>query len=155
VHGPTADSGTDAIQIQISWGSSTGKLTDLGNCTVREVVSYDPIPDPPFTGWNPPNPTILTVPAVDGAAMDTHSYPPGLGTITKATGTATAHQVYEYRCTGDGCTGTWTQFPGQSYDIVREVFPRYVLLNPWQYRITKTGTGAGNTYSYSREVDIP
>jgi hypothetical protein len=121
------------------------------------VVRYDAIPNPPFI-WNPPNPTILTVPGMDGAAQDTHSYPPGLATgiaSPRVQGTATAHQVYEYQCTGPGCSGGWTGFPGQTYDIVREVFPVYVYVNPWRYRITKTGTGAGNTFSYSREVPIP
>ncbi|MBZ0303811.1 MAG: DUF4157 domain-containing protein [Anaerolineae bacterium] len=158
VHGPgAADHGADAIQINITWQSSTGNLADLSNCQVREVVNYDPIPNPPFI-WNPPNPTILTVAGTAGAGQDTHSYPPGLKTgITnpRTDGTAVAHQVYQWRCTGTGCSGSWTDFPGESYDITREVFPEFVRLNPWRYRVTKQGTGTGNTFNYSRDVEIP
>jgi hypothetical protein len=154
-HSGASDNGPDGIQIPITWGSSTGSLADLSNCTVREVVTYDPIPNPPFI-WNPPNPTILTVPAVLGAGQDTHSYPPGLLTgITnpRASGTAVAHQQYQFRCTGPGCSGSWVNFPGQAYTITREVFPQFVRLNPWRYQITKDGVG--NPFHYSREVAVP
>ncbi len=158
VHGPNAaDEGPDGIGIDITWESSTGKLADLGHCEVREHVSYDPIPNPPFL-WNPPNPTILKVAANLGAGHDTHSYPPGLKTgITnpREEGTMIAHQVYQWKCTGEGCTGNWTDFPGQTYELKREVFQRFVYVNPWRYRITKRGTGAGNAFKYSREVEIP
>jgi hypothetical protein len=150
--GAAHDSGPDAIQIPITWDSSTGNLADLGNCTLREVVNYDPIPNPPFL-WNPPNPTILTVPGTSGVAQDTHSYPPGLRTgITdpRVQGTMVAHQVYQCKCTGAGCTGAWETIPGQTYTITREVFPEFVWLNPWRYRITKTGVANG-----SREVEVP
>jgi Domain of unknown function (DUF4157) len=156
-HTNPRDNGPDGIRVDIAWDSSSGRLADLSTCTVREVVNYDPIPNPPFL-WNPPNPTILTVPGVDGSAIDTHSYPPGLKTgITdpREAGVATANQVYQFRCTGPGCTGTWTDFPGQTYRITREVLAEYVWTNPWRYRITKEGTGAGNTFTYSRKVEIP
>jgi hypothetical protein len=154
-HSGGTDVGECSIEIPISWESSTGNLADLTDCTVREVVRYDPIPNPPFI-WNPPNPTILEVPGVDGAAQDTHSYPPGLRngiSNPRVAGTATAHQVYQFRCTGPGCSGNWEDFPNQRYTITREVFAQYVRLNPWRYRITKTGVG--NTFSYSRECEIP
>ena len=150
--GAAQDFGPDAIQIPISWDSSTGNLADLANCTLREVVSYDAIPNPPFL-WTPPNPTILTVAGTLGAAQDTHSYPPGLQTgITdpRQSGTMVAHQVYQCRCTGPGCSGTWDNIPGQTYTITRAVFPRYALTNPWRYSITKTNVAGG-----SREVAVP
>ncbi|MCZ7398030.1 MAG: hypothetical protein O8C59_05970, partial [Candidatus Methanoperedens sp.] len=156
-HTNPRDHGAEAIRIDISWQSNTGNLADLSDCTIREVVNYDPIPNPPFL-WNPPNPTILTVPGTSGAAMDTHSYPPGLKngiTNPRQAGTMTANQVYQSRCTGPGCTGTWTDFPGQIYRITREVFAQFVRLNPWRYRITKEGTAPGNAFNYSREVEIP
>ena len=150
------DQGANAIRVDITWDSSTGNLADLADCTVREVVRYDPIPNPPFL-FSPPNPTILEVPGRDGAAMDTHSYPDLRTNISnpRRAGTMTSNQVYQHRCTGPGCSGTWTEFPGQTYRIRREVFPQFVRPNPWRYRITKRGTGPGNTFSYSREVEIP
>jgi hypothetical protein len=150
--GAAHDSGPDAIQVPISWDSSTGNLADLGNCTIREVVNYDAIPNPPFL-WNPPNPTILSVPGSAGVAQDTHSYPPGLRagiTDPRAAGTMVAHQVYQFRCTGPGCSGGWEDLPGQNYTITRHVFPQYVRPNPWRYQITKTGVANG-----SREVEVP
>jgi hypothetical protein len=154
-HTAAADNGPDGIQIPITWESSTGNLADLANCTVREVVTYDPIPNPPFN-WNPPNPTILTVAATLGAGQDTHSYPPGLLngiSNPRQSGTAVAHQQYQFRCTGPGCSGNWENFPGQAYTITREVYPQFVRLNPWRYRITKDGVG--NLFHYSREVAVP
>jgi hypothetical protein len=155
-HGPGAvDHGADGIRIQIAWGSSTGRLADLGNCTVREVVRYDPIPNPPFL-WNPPNPTILTVPARLGGGQDTHSYPPGLQngiTNPRVAGTMIARQQYQYQCTGPGCSGTWIDFPNEAYTMTREVFAQFVRPNPWRYRITKAGVG--NLFNYAREVAIP
>jgi hypothetical protein len=153
-HTTASDSGPDGIQIPISWESSTGNLADLGSCTVREVVSYDAIPNPPFL-WNPPNPTTLTVPAINGSGQDTHSYPPGLAsglTTPRQAGTMTAHQVYQYRCTGPGCSSNWESIPGQAYTITRAVFQRLVSMQPWRYSITKTG---GSMFSYSREVPVP
>ncbi|MFM6324918.1 MAG: DUF4157 domain-containing protein [Microcystis panniformis] len=155
-HSNPRDHGPDAIRIDITWQSSTGNLADLANCTVREVVNYDPIPNPPFL-WNPPNPTILTVPGTAGAGMDTHSYPPGLKTgITnpRKADTMVANQVYQFRCTGSGCSGNWIDFPNQRYRITRTVIEQPgPLLNPWRYRITKEGVG--NSFNYAREVEIP
>ncbi len=98
----------------------------------------------------------MTVPGTAGAAMDTHSYPPGLRngiTNPRTAGTMTAHQVYQYRCTGPGCSSNWTNIPGQAYTITREVFGQFVRLNPWRYEITKQGVG--NNFNFSREVAIP
>lgn len=154
-HSGGSDVGECSIQIPISWQSSTGNLADLSDCKVREVVTYDPIPNPPFI-WNPPNPTILEVDATLGVAQDTHGYSPGLQngiSNPRVPGVATAHQVYQFRCTGPGCSGTWEDFPGEQYTITREVYAQYVRLNPWRYRITKTGVSNG--FNYSRECEIP
>ena len=71
----------------------------------------------------------------------------------RQSGTAVAHQQYQFRCTGPGCSGNWEDFPGQAYTITREVYPQFVRLNPWRYRITKDGVG--NLFHYSREVAVP
>jgi hypothetical protein len=153
-HSGASDNGPDGIQIPITWGSSTGSLADLSSCVVREVVRYDAIPNPPFL-WNPPNPTILSVPGNLGAGQDTHSYPPGLATgITtpRVAGTMVAHQQYQFQCTGPGCSGTWENIPNQAYTLTREVFA-HAPPHPWRYRITKDGVG--NPFHYTREVNVP
>jgi hypothetical protein len=150
-HTNPRDHGVDAIRVDLAWGSTSGNVADLGHCRFREVVDYDPIPNPPFL-WNPPNPTIIEWAATGGTAVDTHSYPPGLRTgITnpRELGTMTAHQVYQVRCTGTGCPGTWENIPGQAYTITREVTEQFVRTNPWRYIVTKTGV------NFSRDVEIP
>jgi hypothetical protein len=157
-HSNPKDFGPDGIAIpSIRWDSSTGKLADLSDCDIQEVVNYLPIPNPPFT-WNPPNPTILGSAATGGVGHDIHSYPPGLKhgiTNQRIPGTMISNQVYQYKCTGPGCSSNWTDFPGQTYSITREVFQRFIYPNPWRYKITKQGTAPCNTFNYSREVEIP
>lgn len=150
-HTNPRDNGVDGIRVDLAWGSSSGNLADLGHCRFREVVRYDPIPNPPFL-WNPPNPTIIELAATSGSAIDTHSYPPGLRTgITdpREAGTMTAPQVYQFKCTGAGCSGTWDDIPGQAHTITRQVYAQFVRDNPWRYKVTKTGV------YFSREVAIP
>ncbi|MHA7059790.1 eCIS core domain-containing protein [Aquimarina sp. M1] len=142
--------GANAIRIDINWKSSTGTLADLSNCTVREVVKYGKIPNPPFT-WTPPNPTILSVAGTSGAAMDTHSYPPGIAALSKKYGNMTATQVYQWKCTGPNCDSKWHTFPGQRYTIRRTVY-RIKGTNKWFYRIQKYG---GWGFRYSRRVRMP
>jgi len=151
---PGVDNGVAGFYVGITWTSSTGPLADLSHCDTREVVTYDPIPAPFLL--RPPNPTILNVPAVEGRGGDTHGYPDlsssGLSRPL-VDGTMVSRQVYQYRCTGPGCNGVWTDFPNQHYTITRRVFPQFFRLNPWRFRVTKAGTD--NSYSYSREVEVP
>ncbi|MDH7444132.1 eCIS core domain-containing protein [Aquimarina sp. 2201CG14-23] len=149
-HRNARNHGANAIRIDINWKSSTGALADLSNCTIREVVKYGTIPNPPFT-WTPPNPTILTVPGTSGAAMDTHSYPPGIASLSKKYGKMTASQVYQWRCTGPNCDSKWHTFPGQRYTIRRTVY-RIKGTNKWFYRIVKYGGGG---FKAARRVKIP
>ncbi|PKV49123.1 uncharacterized protein DUF4157 [Aquimarina sp. MAR_2010_214] len=142
--------GANAIRIDINWKSSTGALADLSNCTVREVVKYGKIPNPPFT-WTPPNPTILSVAGTSGAAMDTHSYPPGIASLSKKYGKMIATQVYQWKCTGPNCDSKWHTFPGQRYTIRRTVY-RIKGTTKWFYRIVKYG---GSGFKSARRVKIP
>jgi hypothetical protein len=63
------DAGNGTLHLEYAWGSSTGHLADLAQCTVNEKVDYNsadlPFQSPPFpAGINPPNPTILPVPPI-------------------------------------------------------------------------------------------
>jgi hypothetical protein len=152
---PATDSGTHDIHINITWESSTGYLTDLLRCKTREVVTYDPIPNPPFLE-QPVNPTEKERDAFLGEGGDTHRYTLGLRdgiTRPRTAGTMVSHQVFQYRCTGEGCTNVWNDFPNQHYTITREVFPQYFRPNPWRYRVSKVGVD--NDYHYAREVEVP
>ncbi|WP_299260777.1 DUF4157 domain-containing protein [uncultured Aquimarina sp.] len=147
-HRNARNHGANAMRIDINWKSSTGALADLSNCTVREVVKYKNVPNPPF-GYTPPNPTILTVAGTSGAGMDTHSYPPA--SLSKVYGKSIANQVYQWRCTGPNCDSNWHTFPGQRYTIRRTVY-RIKGTNKWFYRIVKYG-GAG--FRFARKVEVP
>jgi hypothetical protein len=98
------DIGNGTLEVNFTWESSTGDLTDLKDCTISERVTYpgpSPFiwPSPPWNGDGSVNPTILTVSATAGAAHDDHTtkgflkpYPPDLPT------TFTATQEYSYVC---------------------------------------------------------
>ena len=137
-----SDSGGGVLHFDYAWDSSTGDLADLANCTISELVQYTasdlPFPSPPFpAGLNPPNPTILSVPGVDGVAQDNHSTP---GTFVKpyAAASVTAVQRYRYTCACDN-SGNPVVIVGP-INLVRSVFK-----NPtgtFGFKITKSGSSA-------------
>ena len=92
--------GGGTLHFEYAWDSSTGSLADLSNCTISERVEYaggNPFvwPNPPWNG-STPNPTILSVPAVDGTAEDNHSTKPFVKPYQAASFTAV--QRYRYTC---------------------------------------------------------
>jgi hypothetical protein len=139
------DAGNGRLHIEYGWGSSTGNLADLGQCTVTEKVDYNsqdlPFASPPFpANINPPNPTILPVPPVpgtDGAIEDNNSTP---GSFVKpySAKTITATQVWRYTC---GCAnnGQPVVFYGP-HSIVRSVTQN--TDGSWKFLITKDGKSA-------------
>ncbi|HEX5411140.1 MAG TPA: hypothetical protein VFZ27_04695 [Terriglobia bacterium] len=129
------------LHFDYAWGSSSGNLADLTNCTVNEKVSYpgtqNPYvwPDPP---WNTatPNPTIAPnppVPGTDGAASDNHS--PGTFVKPYQAANFNASQIYQYSCTG-GISGTLMG----PLTISRSVSQN--SNGTWKYMITKSGASA-------------
>jgi hypothetical protein len=139
------DAGNGTLHVVYGWQSSTGTLSDLGQCTVAEKVDYNnadlPFASPPFpAGINPPNPTILPSPPVrgtDGAIQDNHSTP---GAFVKpySAKTITSTQVYRYTC---GCANSGQ--PVVLYgplSIVRSVSQNSD--SSWKFVITKDGKSA-------------
>lgn len=143
----------------ITWGSSTktpakkGYLEDLSHCQIQERVDYPKIPNPPFD-WQPDNPFYGSpTNGREAGTVDTHSYPPGIGKLIKKPGTFVATQVYTYKCDGANCAKDWTTFPGQSYEIKREV---YAEGKNWFYRFSKKSADKTNPYEFvSDPVSIP
>ena len=93
--------GQGILHFAYAWNSSTGSLSDLAACTVREYVSYpgnSPFgwPSPPYTQASTTFPVTLGVAATDGASRDTHSYP-GFQQPYQAN-SFTATQLYQYIC---------------------------------------------------------
>jgi hypothetical protein len=137
----TSDAGNGVLHFDYTWGSSTGNLADLSACTLSELVEYTPADLPakvPFpASFNPPNPTILSVPAVNGAAQDNHS----IGAPFRkpyANATMTAVQRYRYTCPcANGGNPVVIVGP---INIVRSVSDNGN--GTFRYTITKSGSSA-------------
>jgi hypothetical protein len=135
-----SDAGGGTLHFEYAWDSSTGDLSDLANCTLSERVEYDPaelpFKSPPFVPANPPNPTILTVPGVDGVAEDNHSTPGFVKPYVAAT--VTAVQRYRYSCSC-ALAGAAVVIEGP-LNIVRAVTANGD--GSFKFTITKSGSSA-------------
>ena len=139
------DAGNGTLHFDYAWGSSTGHLADLAQCTVAEKVDYNsadlPFASPPFpAGINPTNPTILPNPPAAGnlgELEDNHSTP---GSFVKpySAKTITSTQVERYTC---ACAngGQPVVFWGP-VNIVRSVSQN--TDGSWKFLITKDGSSA-------------
>lgn len=121
--------------VHMRWDSSTGELGDFrsSEAQLREIVRYDPRPNPPFT-----QPIAASDPLVvqlnpmylpQGRAPDTH-----VGrrtTLLRATGSLVAHQVYEFRRNPREAWQALARFT-----ITRTVYQRR---GRWFYRVAKAG----------------
>lgn len=138
----THDAGNGVLHFDYAWDSSTGDLTDLGSCTLSELVQYNaadlPAQSPPFpAGFNPPNPTILSVPASDGVAQDNHSVgAPFVKPYVNASFTA----VQRYRSTCPCANGGNPVVIDGPINIVRSVNANGN--GTFNYTITKSGSSA-------------
>jgi hypothetical protein len=97
----SANNATGVINFDYAWNSSTGNLSDLASCTVKEVVTYpggNPFtwPSPPFiANQTTPNPT--SPPPIKGSyGTDSHGHPGFQKPYQSASFTAT--QYYQYVC---------------------------------------------------------
>ena len=122
-----------------SWLSSTGDLSDLADCTVREHVTYAGAPQGDFR-WPPPfdmtvvNPTIVEKPASEGSLTDTHLYIISEDEPLQAA-SVSAEQYYQFSCPCH-LNGSWSNLAGP-YSIDRTVERN--SNNGWKYTITKDG----------------
>jgi hypothetical protein len=140
-----ADAGGGDLHFQYSWDSTSGNLTDLSNCTVGEIVGY-PGPNNPYTWPSPPfppnasqSPTVIDLPATDGALVDDHKLSPSTTFAQPySQSTFTAIQYYRYKCTNAN--------NGQYVDLVSALsIQRTVDQNPdasWFFTVTKSGASA-------------
>lgn len=139
-----ADIGGGVLRFDYVWGSSTGKLPDLGTsgCTVSEIVTYpgsNPYywPSPPWA-YNTPNPTISPTPpkpGQDGSLEDFHYT--GTLTTSHATASFTATQYYRYSCSCNNSSNVNLAGP---ISITRSVSQN--ADGTWKYTITKSGASA-------------
>jgi len=136
--------GTDSggvLHFDYEWGSSTGNLADLSQCTVGEIVSYpgssNPYvwPHPPFTRSST-SPTVIDVSATSGSGQDDHYGPPFASPFSAASFTAT--QYYRYKCPcANG--GNYVNLTGP-ISIIRSVTQN--ANGSWKYTVTKSGSSA-------------
>lgn len=140
--GQGSDSGNGTLHFDYAWASTTGRLSDLSQCTVGEKVDYNssdiPFPSPPFkANISPPNPTVLNVTGDLGSGQDDHSTP---GPFVKpyVSKTVTATQIYRYSCPCHN-SGNWETLVGP-LSIVRSVSQNQDA--SWKFTITKSGSSA-------------
>lgn len=134
--------------IYYAYFSTSGQLSDLAPCTIREYVTY------PGSGstyyWNSPPyvsgshtsiPLIISI-AADGFMGDNHGH---ADFSTPANDSFTVNQVYQFSCPNYQ-NGAWTQFYPTSgtQQIVRSVYAQGGL---WWYQITLGG--------YSNAIEFP
>lgn len=130
------------MHFDYSWDSSTGKLSDLGNCTVGEIVEYSlsdiPFPSPPFpAGLRPQNPTIIDIAGTDGRFEDNHSTP---GTFAKPYKPASVTAVQRYRYTCPCANGGKPVVLVGPINIVRSVVKK--ADGNFKFEINKSGSSA-------------
>jgi hypothetical protein len=126
------------LHFQYAWGSSTGNLADLSNCSVGEYVTYPGngstyIYPAPMVHQSP-NPTTSDEPATTGGFPDDH-YPPESFSHPLKAANFTATQKYRYRCGG----GSYFNLTGY-LSIKRTVSQN--ANGSWKYTVTKSGSSA-------------
>ena len=140
--GSGSDTGNGTLRFRYEWSSSNGILGDLSQCSVGEKVVYPGVGD--YAPSSPPfnqsfrNPTIIDLPATDGALIDNHRTSGGFITPYSAA-SFTASQVYRYKCPCKN-HGLAVDF-GSSIDIVRTV-SQIGQTSQYKFLITKSGSSA-------------
>ncbi|MGH9449474.1 MAG: hypothetical protein ACRD11_02945, partial [Terriglobia bacterium] len=125
------DAGRGQLHFGYAWESSTGKLSDLSNCQVNEIVTYpgnaNPYywPDPPWDQGTP-NPTTGGVNGNLGASVDDH-YPEQFASPPYMAAGFTATQSYVYTCYSGALKGT--------------------LMGPLNINRVVSGSGSTDTYT--------
>ena len=138
------DDGGGVIAFQYNWDSSSGNLSDLNQCTLREYLVYPgsgpsfTFPNPPYASYSDTNPGILGgIAATLGVASD-HHYP-GNGFVTPYVATDfSINQKYQFSCSNYN-GGAWTDL------LTNQIIERKTEQNPnssWKYTIAKAGVSA-------------
>ena len=134
---------TGELDISYTWGSSTGKLSDLKACQQSEYVTYPGNPGtytwprPPF-GQTSANPTSVGGNASNGAFTDKH-LPPASWVKPYIPASFTANQTYQYVCP---CVNSGNQNTLAQYTITRSVTQN--TDGTFKYTVTKSsGESAG------------
>jgi hypothetical protein len=133
------------LHIQLSWDSSTGSLSELSDCQLRERVAYDSTGFPGFF-WHPRE-SDRTTPGNYGMASDIHILPQLF--IPHQPAVSVARQHYQY-CSPE-TNGQWTDVPGTYYLITRQL--RLGGPGEWFYRIEKRSVLLGG-FRFEREFRV-
>jgi hypothetical protein len=136
----TSDLGSGDLFFGYTWQSSSGKLSDLSNCMVGEIVTYpgpNPYPWPaPFPANSPDNPTVTNEPGADGEFTDDNNLEPAM-TFVKPyfQNSFTATQYFRYSCNG----GQYVNLMGP-LSLVRTVSKD--SNGAWEFTVTKPTNGS-------------
>jgi hypothetical protein len=137
------------IKFTYTWGSSSGVLSDISQCNVREFVTYPGyVPgqqlfyywtSPPYVNTDVPNPSTGGQGPANAAGLTDTQSNPGFAKPYK-TDSVTSNQVYQFQCPYYQ-NNQWVQFAPQSgtMPITRVV---QQVSGKWQYTITKSGWSA-------------
>jgi len=137
------DDNQGVLHFHYEWSSSTGKISDLSQCTIGEIVTYPganpyPWPKPPFDS-NSNNPTVHDYSAsATGALGDNHLGPDGGWVTPYQAASFTATQYYRYKCPCAN-NGEYVNVMGP-LSIVRTVSQNQN--GSWKYTVTKSGSSA-------------
>lgn len=142
--GPAEARAHGVLHFNYKWESSTGVMSDIADCQIGENVVYpggDPFvwPKPPYDG-STPNPTILWVPASDGAAQDNHSPKPFVEPYKASR--FKAKQDYRYQCPAP--TGI-VNFTGWTDILITRTVADSTGKGCWGYTINKMDGTATET----------
>jgi hypothetical protein len=154
-YGPASTDYTGALYFAYSFGSSTGKLSDLASCSIREYLTYPggpgswywPLPFPARGPIQNPNGNT-TVPTTSGYFSDTHSLPPGDWRLPYFVTGFLVDQVYQFSCSCSSA-GAW-QDMAPHWSIDREI-----TSNPWTYTIGKPNYTPYQGYTYGQISPLP
>jgi len=136
------------LQFTYAWGSSSGVLSDISQCQVREFVTYPGYvvgvqgkyywTSPPYINTYTDNPTTFGGPGNGAGLVDMQTNV----TFQKpyVANTVTSNQVYQFQCPYYQ-NNQWVQFAPQSGTIpITRVVQQ--VNGTWQYTITKSGSTA-------------
>jgi hypothetical protein len=139
--GPGVQEGDGDLHFNYKWDSTSGKVANLSQCEVGELVAYPsrahPFrwPSPPYSG-STFNPTITWVAATLGEAQDNHSHNDFLAPYVA--NAFTASQLYRYQCR----SLTTEPFPGWTNIPIERTVRDITGKGCWIYTVTKSGFSA-------------